>query len=333
MNVLKLEDDRSVERELRLARIETLRAALATITDARDDEMAGLLRRRYEILLRRAESDVAADGAGDDRARDLDAVLVRTAASAERRSSSRYARTARSATRRFSFSKRSSTWRSWARSTSPLAPTDRSSDGRGTGGMTRALRRQALVLSCALAAASLACKARSTPGVSDASDASVPAANGAVSFLPTAMLAQAGDGGAAADMTDTILATEAATVRSDGVVRAAVRNRRLVASFKLTEDQTVAALTEATLVRRRDKTLILGVTVSLPDRALAVEATERSSRRISSIVLSSEPAPRDSARCGSTASSRRSTRSRRSARSCGRSSRSRGSRRRATRTS
>ena len=63
MNVLQLEDDGSVEREVRLARVETLRAALAATTEVPGDEMSGLLRRRYEVLLRRAEADLA--GAAD----------------------------------------------------------------------------------------------------------------------------------------------------------------------------------------------------------------------------------------------------------------------------
>lgn len=92
LGVLRLEDDGSVEREVRLARVETLRAALSATPEVPGDEMAGLLRRRYELLLRRAEADQAggatdrgrANGS-DGRALDVDAASARTATSAERR--------------------------------------------------------------------------------------------------------------------------------------------------------------------------------------------------------------------------------------------------------
>jgi monovalent cation/hydrogen antiporter len=91
MNALRLEDDGSVEREVRLARVETLRAALTATSELPGDEMSLVLRRRYEVLLRRAEADLAgairapsgADGS-DGRASTGDAALVRTATSAER---------------------------------------------------------------------------------------------------------------------------------------------------------------------------------------------------------------------------------------------------------
>ena len=63
MNVLRLKDDGTVDREARLARVETLRAALAAIDPAEDDPVADLLRRRFGVMLQRAE----APGAGDDR--------------------------------------------------------------------------------------------------------------------------------------------------------------------------------------------------------------------------------------------------------------------------
>jgi monovalent cation/hydrogen antiporter len=92
MNVLQLRDDGSVGREVRLARAETLRAALSATTEGPGDEMSGLLRRRYEVLLRRAEADLAsaatapnAANASDGRALDADAAIVRTATTAERR--------------------------------------------------------------------------------------------------------------------------------------------------------------------------------------------------------------------------------------------------------
>jgi CPA1 family monovalent cation:H+ antiporter len=92
MNRLKLEDDDSVAREVRLARVETLRAALsAAMAELPGEEMSGLLRRRYEVLLRRAEAGLAGDGnaphgatASDGRAFNVDAAIVRRATSAER---------------------------------------------------------------------------------------------------------------------------------------------------------------------------------------------------------------------------------------------------------
>src|SRR5207253_7650941 len=67
MNRLQLEDDGEVEREVRLARVETLRAALAASADCPGAETAELVRRRYALLLRRAEAEVASgDGAAED---------------------------------------------------------------------------------------------------------------------------------------------------------------------------------------------------------------------------------------------------------------------------
>ena len=91
MNALHLEDDGSVEREVKLARVETLRAGLAATTELPGEDISGLLRRRYEVLLRRAESDLTAgDGtpnapaADGFRTFDVDEAIVRTATSAER---------------------------------------------------------------------------------------------------------------------------------------------------------------------------------------------------------------------------------------------------------
>jgi CPA1 family monovalent cation:H+ antiporter len=56
MGALAIQGDGSVEREVRLARAETSRAALDAIANRKDDpEVAGLLRRIYEERLRRAE--------------------------------------------------------------------------------------------------------------------------------------------------------------------------------------------------------------------------------------------------------------------------------------
>jgi CPA1 family monovalent cation:H+ antiporter len=88
MNWLRLEDDGSVEREARLARVEILRAALAATAELPAGELAGLLRRRYELLLRRAEAAQAgsvAEGEQDAGALEVDTAIVRKATSAERR--------------------------------------------------------------------------------------------------------------------------------------------------------------------------------------------------------------------------------------------------------
>jgi CPA1 family monovalent cation:H+ antiporter len=73
---LDVRDDGSVEREVQLARVETLRAALEAVRECGGGEIAELLRRRYELRLRRAETgaDVDAD----------DLAIMRAAAAAER---------------------------------------------------------------------------------------------------------------------------------------------------------------------------------------------------------------------------------------------------------
>ena len=58
---LGLEDDGSVDREVRLARIESLRAGLAVAESAPGAETAALVRHRYELQLRRAEAGVAGE--------------------------------------------------------------------------------------------------------------------------------------------------------------------------------------------------------------------------------------------------------------------------------
>jgi len=93
---LRLEDDGMVEREVRLARVETLRAAVAAAACCPGAGTAELVRHRYELQLRRAEEDFAADGrpartdgaatAGAAQAddRDGDAAVVRAATDAQR---------------------------------------------------------------------------------------------------------------------------------------------------------------------------------------------------------------------------------------------------------
>ncbi|MET0648811.1 MAG: sodium:proton antiporter [Pyrinomonadaceae bacterium] len=77
---LRLEDDGSVEREVRLARVEALRAALEAAAVCPGAETAALVRHRYELQLRRAEGEVAADGAGTSNIKPLDAATISAAA-------------------------------------------------------------------------------------------------------------------------------------------------------------------------------------------------------------------------------------------------------------
>jgi CPA1 family monovalent cation:H+ antiporter len=93
---LHLRDDGSVDREVRLARVETLRAAVAVLSHGSGAETAALARHRYDLQLRRAEADVAHAEAGASEAascadiaaengRDTDVAVVRAAAEAQRR--------------------------------------------------------------------------------------------------------------------------------------------------------------------------------------------------------------------------------------------------------
>jgi CPA1 family monovalent cation:H+ antiporter len=77
---LDVRDDDSVAREAQLARVETLRAALEAAGSLGGGEAAELLRRRYELRLRRAERTAPEDD-GDAN----DAGVVRAATAAERR--------------------------------------------------------------------------------------------------------------------------------------------------------------------------------------------------------------------------------------------------------
>ena len=98
---LGLEDDGTVEREVRLARLESLRAAVTAAAHCPGAGTAQLVRHRYELQLRRAEEDLARDGsrAGQRRSsragrrarskeapnRDGDVAVVRAATDAQRR--------------------------------------------------------------------------------------------------------------------------------------------------------------------------------------------------------------------------------------------------------
>jgi Na+/H+ antiporter len=66
LSYLRLEDDGEVEREVRRARVETLRAALTASEDCPGAETAELVKRRYELLLRRAETELASEESGRD---------------------------------------------------------------------------------------------------------------------------------------------------------------------------------------------------------------------------------------------------------------------------
>ena len=99
---LRLEDDGTVDREVHVARVETLRAALAAAAECPGAETAQLVQHRYALQLRRAEEDLARDGAEasgaareqvaaspvaatDGDGRDCDAEVVRAATGAQRR--------------------------------------------------------------------------------------------------------------------------------------------------------------------------------------------------------------------------------------------------------
>ena len=74
---LDVRDDGTVQREVQLARVETLRAALDAARNRAGGESAELLRRRYELRLRRAQGNNAAGDAED-------AAVGRAATAAER---------------------------------------------------------------------------------------------------------------------------------------------------------------------------------------------------------------------------------------------------------
>ena len=97
---LHLEEDDSVDREVRLARVETLRSAVEAAGTCPGAETAELVRHRYQLELRRAEEEVAkadlrGDGAPADTGEaspdeasdesDADAAVVRAATDAQRR--------------------------------------------------------------------------------------------------------------------------------------------------------------------------------------------------------------------------------------------------------
>ena len=88
LSLLRLSDEGSVEREVRLARVETLRAALSAMPEVTGDDLSSVLRRRYEVLLQRAEADAGRPGGvssdGHDRGAFDGAGVARRATSAAR---------------------------------------------------------------------------------------------------------------------------------------------------------------------------------------------------------------------------------------------------------
>lgn len=90
LTLLQLDDDGEVEREVRLARVATLRAALEATTASSGSETAALVRQRYELQLRRAEAELdGADGPPDGATKpwsppSADVDVVRAAMAAER---------------------------------------------------------------------------------------------------------------------------------------------------------------------------------------------------------------------------------------------------------
>jgi CPA1 family monovalent cation:H+ antiporter len=77
---LRLQDDGTVDREVRLARLETLRAAVAAAAACPGAETADLVQHRYALQLRRAEAGDAEAARGD-----ADEAVVRAATGAQRR--------------------------------------------------------------------------------------------------------------------------------------------------------------------------------------------------------------------------------------------------------
>jgi Na+/H+ antiporter len=83
---LRLEDDGTVDREVRFARVETLRAAREAAAECPGAETAELVRHRYDLQLRRAEEDLGeSEAAVDTGGREADAEVVRAATGAARR--------------------------------------------------------------------------------------------------------------------------------------------------------------------------------------------------------------------------------------------------------
>jgi CPA1 family monovalent cation:H+ antiporter len=77
---LGLKDDGTVDREVRLARVETLRAAVQAASCCPGVETAGLVMHRYELQLRRAEGDLTGNGSNVSNAPSADSTVPPSAA-------------------------------------------------------------------------------------------------------------------------------------------------------------------------------------------------------------------------------------------------------------
>ena len=88
---LRLKDDGTVDREVRFARVETLRAALDATGSYPDAEAAAIIRHRYEFALRRAQEELSIEssienGPVDETASAIrDEAAVQAATEAQRR--------------------------------------------------------------------------------------------------------------------------------------------------------------------------------------------------------------------------------------------------------
>jgi CPA1 family monovalent cation:H+ antiporter len=84
---LRLEDDGTVDREVRFARVETLRAAVEAAAECPGAETAEFVQHRYDLQLRRAEKELGApeEAAADTDGQEADARVVRAATQAARR--------------------------------------------------------------------------------------------------------------------------------------------------------------------------------------------------------------------------------------------------------
>jgi monovalent cation/hydrogen antiporter len=81
---MRLEDDETVDREVRLARVETLRAAVDAIAACPGAETAELVRHRYDLQLRKAQAEFTSAGNGAAAEPDADSEVVLAATEAAR---------------------------------------------------------------------------------------------------------------------------------------------------------------------------------------------------------------------------------------------------------